>query len=204
MYPYWGHAWSAHSWLGCLTLAVWGMQLLLGAATHVVARRRAAPLAAAGGAVYVDTADVAAEKGGAAGTTGTTRGGSGRGLLATMHVVLGHLVFALGLAACATGFTDRQSSDLGVADAVYQLAPASLNTDDPAVKTVLRSDGRTDDFVYAGRPGNPYLVDGVAAYKPHSGSAQLACVAALLLFALGVATNAALRFLPKPVLSRST
>ena len=161
--------------------------------------------------MYVDTADadVAAEKGGAAGpSTGTSRGGSGsgrgRGLLATLHVVLGHLVFALGLAACATGFTDRQSSDLGLADAVYQLAPASLNTDDPAVKAVLRSDGRTDDFVYAGRPGNPYLVDGVAAYKPHSGSAQLACVAAVLLFALGVATNAALRFLPKPVLSRST
>ena len=226
MYPYWGHAWSAHSWLGALTLAVWGLQvplappgkpppdpslcshpgtpprlprqLFLGAANHVA--RRAAPAAAGG--IYIDgDGDGATAKGDAsASPTGRAAGATGaRAVLPTLHVVLGHCVFALGLAACATGFVDRQSSDLGVADAVYQLAPASMATDDPAVAAILRSDGRTDDFVYAGRPGNPSLVDGVVAYKPHSASAQLACVAALLLLALGAATNAALRFLPKVI-----
>ena len=84
-----------------------------------------------------------------------------------VHHFMGHAMFALGLATCATGFQSMQSSDLAMAD-----MPILMNTS------------------YVPEP------DSMEGYGPQSVEAQLASAGSILLFALGFATFSALKFLP--------
>jgi hypothetical protein len=97
--------------------------------------------------------------------------------LVDVHHFLGHCMYGLGLATCATGFQDMQSSDLAAADAaVYTVLNGTLESEYP--------NGHDD-------------ANGDTGYLPNSTLAQLSSAGAVLLVTLGIVTYAALRFLPK-------
>lgn len=96
-------------------------------------------------------------------------------LLKQIHQFSGHCVYALGLATCATGFQDMQSSDLA---GTYMASDASSNM----TTTMDMSMMPTDDLTLG--------------YKYNSTWAQQAAAAAVLLFSLGVSTFAAVKFSP--------
>jgi len=109
---------SAHSWLGVLTIALFGIQAIYSAVIYYIMKWPAGSEREK--AHYVD-----------------------------IHHFIGHVMFAVGLASCATGFQSMQSSDL-----------ASM----------------------------PDMTDSV--------DSRLASAGSILLLALGIATFAALKFLP--------
>lgn len=87
-----------------------------------------------------------------------------------VHHFLGHVMFALGLATCATGLQSMQWSDLAAQDMPYMINASFV------------ANGH-DDMM-----GDPYT--------PGSTLSNLASAGSVLLLALGIFTFAALRFLP--------
>lgn len=89
-----------------------------------------------------------------------------------VHQFMGHCLFALALATCATGFQDMQSSDLAASYAGGMMGPN-------ATMTMYQGDDVAPD-----------------GYSYKSVNSQLAAAASVMLIALGVSTFAAVRFLP--------
>ena len=134
---------SAHSWMGVLTVALLGLQILFSIVLF-----------------YVMKWPAGSEK-----SQGDWKG---------VHHFMGHCLFALALATCATGFQDMQSSDLA---ASY----ASMGDMGSANATMAMYQGGE-------------VAEG--GYSYNSVNSQLAAAAAVMLIALGVSTFAVIRFLP--------
>ena len=95
-----------------------------------------------------------------------------------IHHFIGHTVFALGLVTCMTGLQDMQSSDLASSGMVMTM---STNTNASYVASGGVTSG--DDMM------------GDSGYLPSSTLSMLSASGAILLFALGMSTFAAVRFM---------
>jgi hypothetical protein len=138
---------SPHSWLGILTVTVFGIQLLFALVLFYLVQWSAAT----------------------------------KKVLVDVHHFTGHMMYALGLATCITGFQDMQSSDLAAAD---MLMATMVN----GTMVMMYPNGHDDAAAYAG---------GASGYLPDSMLSNLSAACGILLFLLGVSTFAALKYLPK-------
>ena len=110
----------------------------------------------------------------------------------SLHHFMGICSFAMGLATCASGFQDMQSSDLASTESSD--TTSSNTTSDTTMtmmkmNTTMHSSSNDDAMSTSAMAVAPYAAD--------STFAQLASACAVLLFALGMSTFAALRFLPR-------
>ena len=127
---YYDIAYSGHSWMGILTMALWVLQFFAGLWLHVW-------------------------------TTWPPMSQDRRQIFVEIHHFFGYSVYAMGLAACATGLQDMQSSD---ADALSAANPEPAASDAIEVATnmltaSLSSMGgnMTDDSLYLRPPHGTIL-----------------------------------------------
>lgn len=140
-------AYSPHSWLGIITMALFGVQVIYSVVIYYIMKWPAGTEKRK--QVFVDA-----------------------------HHFIGHCMFAVGLATCATGLQDMQSSDL---------ASSTVTTDDmSSMSGMTIMTGMT--------MGN--ATQAMAGYGPFSTDAQLASAGSVMLFVMGACTFAALKFLP--------
>ena len=135
---------SVHSWLGVITVAMFGIQIIYAFTIFYLIKW---PVGSEGKkSKYVN-----------------------------IHHFIGHIVFALGLATCMTGLQDMQSSDLASSGMAM-----SADTNSSYVASGVVTSG--DDM-------------GDSGYLPSSTLSMLSASGAILLFALGMSTFAAVRFM---------
>ena len=130
---------SVHSWLGVITIAMFGIQIIYAFTIF-----------------YLIKWPISSEE--------------KKGKYVNIHHFIGHTVFALGLVTCMTGLQDMQSSDLALADMPYIMNASFV------------ANGH-DDMM------------GDSGYLPSSTLGMLSASGAMLLFALGMSTFAAVRFM---------
>lgn len=137
---------SAHSWMGVLTVALFGIQCLFSIVLFAVMK-------------WPEGSEKKKEdwKG--------------------VHQFMGHCLFALALATCATGFQGMQSSDLAASYA----------------STMPMDDAMIANATMAAYQGDDVAPDG---YSFKSVKSQLASAASIMLIVLGISTFAVIRFLP--------
>ena len=111
----------------------------------------------------------------------------------SVHAFLGHCVYAAGLATCASGFMDMQSSDLAQGYAASLLDPAFVAAAGAAVSMSMGGNGTSVADMLGINTGTD---DGTTSYRPHSYYSQLACAGTLLLALCGISTALTTTFLP--------
>jgi Eukaryotic cytochrome b561 len=147
---------SAHSWLGVLTIATWCVQLVFSIVIYYFME-------------WTSSAESQATK----------------KVCVEVHHFIGHCVFAMGLATCATGLQDMQSSDLASAAMSVSDDEMGENMTMAVVTNISMTMAMATD-------------DG---YTPGSLWSNLASSGTILLLALGVSTFASLKFVDRKQVS---
>ena len=126
---YYDIAYSGHSWMGILTMALWVLQFFAGLWLHVW-------------------------------TTWPPMSQDRRQIFVEIHHFFGYSVYAMGLAACATGLQDMQSSDAAALFATIPEPAASDAMDMMTTSRRLMGGNMTSDSMYL-RPPNGTILSSV-------------------------------------------
>ena len=153
---------SAHSWMGVVTLALWTFQLFFSIWLFAVAKW----------------------------PTGTEET---KQWLVSVHHFVGQSSFVMGLATCATGLQDMQSSDL--ASTVPLVVSVASDAGSSDMMTMMTMPMTMSNATMMGMGMNTTIM--VPPYDAMSTYAQMSSACSVLLLALGVSTFAALKFLPR-------